>query len=57
MSTGILGVAPFVITTLLYIEITVGIMVYITVTVNKFLRHKRVHNDLLREINNRMDKK
>lgn len=57
MSSGIFALAPMLIITFVYLAVVVGIIVFVIVTVNKFLQLKREHNDLLREIINRMDKK
>lgn len=57
MDSGILALAPMLIIMFVYLVIVIGIIVFIIVTVNKFLQLKREHNDLLREIVNRMDKK
>ncbi len=57
MNSGLFALAPMLIIVFIYLAILVGIIVFIVVTVNKFLHLKREHNDLLREIINKMDKK
>jgi len=57
MNSGIFALAPMLIFMFFYLAIVVGIIVYIIITVNKFLNLKREHNDLMREIINKMDKK
>ena len=57
MNSGIFALAPMLIFMFIYLAVGVGIIVYIVITVNKFLNLKREHNELLREIVNRMDKK
>lgn len=57
MNSSLFALAPMLMFIFVYLVIIIGIIVYIIVTVNKFLRLKREHNDLLREIINKMDKK
>jgi len=57
MNSGIFALAPMLIFVFIYLAVLVGIIVFVIVSVNKSLRLKKEHNDLLREIINKMDKK
>ena len=57
MNSGIFALAPMLIFVFIYLAVIVGIIVFVIVSVNKSLRLKKEHNDLLREIINKMDKK
>jgi uncharacterized integral membrane protein len=57
MHSGIFALFPMLIIMFIYLSVVVGIIVFVVITVNKFLNLKREHNDLLREIINKMDKK
>ena len=55
--TSILPFIPVVITAIVYLAITFGILYLIYRWVNKFISLKQEQNDLLREIINKMESK